>query len=880
MATGKDGASQGPEKRVSIQTPTHTAPVNRGHFCAPQNRVSASDSNQSSPLRRSGTRHSGAAGKSTIVDAKARSITRRTRNEDLAPKPGPALEVSRWVVDPRTSNAVVPWDSVVVSALIFTAMVTPFEVAFLGPPTEWGDGLFIINRVIDVIFIGDVVLQFFLIQSVSDTNGDRWITDHRMLIGMYLRGWFLPDIVSIAASSLDFIAITSSDSDLRQFKILRVVRVLRLIKLLRLVRTSRLIKRWETKIRINYALLSVLRIIISLCLCTHWSACLFTLMSSFTMDTPKNTWLAASGYCVENSALLSGGLPYGIDQYSQPAPQGADTGWSCMSPWAIYAAATYWAAMTITSIGYGDIAATPGNSAEQACATLLMLSGAMLWGQVVATFCSVVSSIQASDMAFRATLDNLNDFMASEALPQKLQWRLREFFFRTKHLRVARANSAIVKQMSPGLQAETIAATAHRWLKNVRFLSSCDPGFIAQVVLELRPMVFTPEDVILPEFEELFVIHRGVCLYGGKVLQAGAVWGEDMLLENEALRSTNCSKALTYLETNSIGRDRVYAIAGRYPDSYARLRRFVGFLALHRQIVLLARLERGMRHRHGLQRQRTQALNNYFTTSRPGSGGAPRERRADPDSVAALTLGDQVKSVAAIKRLGRTDILSGYYAAAAGYPTGIFARDASAREAMGARQHDAATRLLKLSGGQQPPPPQQQPPRRAAGGGSPASAMLMSMSGAHDDELAPLAQPTASTFSVRPRSAGAQWDGMGEVVKLDKRGSPMLTASDGSGEGEALQRPPRLRKNRLHAARPSAAPTPSQMEELRAELRDELRAGLAAQASLIEAGFARLRAELSGAPLAPTPPGVACAQPLSAGAAPGCTISAERRLDA
>lgn len=190
MATGKDGASQGPEKRVSIQTPMRTSPVNRGHFCAPQNRVSASGSNQSSPPRPSSTRHSGAAKKSTIVDAKARSITRRTRNEELTPKQGPALEVrtaaaaatpcvmhvpvaaptalaplcsraltpqvSRWVVDPRTSNAVVPWDSVVVSALIFTAMVTPFEVAFLGPPTEWGDGLFIINRAIDVIFIGDV----------------------------------------------------------------------------------------------------------------------------------------------------------------------------------------------------------------------------------------------------------------------------------------------------------------------------------------------------------------------------------------------------------------------------------------------------------------------------------------------------------------------------------------------------------------------------------------------------------------------------------------------------------------------------------------------------------------------------------------------------
>lgn len=50
---------------------------------------------------------------------------------------------------------VVPFDLCVVVALIFTALVTPYEVAFLGSP-DGVDGLFVINRVIDIVFVCDV----------------------------------------------------------------------------------------------------------------------------------------------------------------------------------------------------------------------------------------------------------------------------------------------------------------------------------------------------------------------------------------------------------------------------------------------------------------------------------------------------------------------------------------------------------------------------------------------------------------------------------------------------------------------------------------------------------------------------------------------------
>ena len=44
-------------------------------------------------------------------------------------------------------------------ALVFTALVTPWEVSFLSVPPI---SLFIVNRFVDAVFIIDVLLTFFV----------------------------------------------------------------------------------------------------------------------------------------------------------------------------------------------------------------------------------------------------------------------------------------------------------------------------------------------------------------------------------------------------------------------------------------------------------------------------------------------------------------------------------------------------------------------------------------------------------------------------------------------------------------------------------------------------------------------------------------------
>ena len=45
-------------------------------------------------------------------------------------------------------------------ALVFTAIVTPYEVSLLEEPKTASDPLFIINRFIDAIFFIDMCIQF------------------------------------------------------------------------------------------------------------------------------------------------------------------------------------------------------------------------------------------------------------------------------------------------------------------------------------------------------------------------------------------------------------------------------------------------------------------------------------------------------------------------------------------------------------------------------------------------------------------------------------------------------------------------------------------------------------------------------------------------
>ena len=92
------------------------------------------------------------------------------------------------------------WDISMIVALFLTAIVTPFEVSFLRSSTYGDpvDALFIFNRVLDVVFIYDILMNFFIkIEVTSGPMGKRTLRTRAEIARYYIKTWFLIDVVSV-----------------------------------------------------------------------------------------------------------------------------------------------------------------------------------------------------------------------------------------------------------------------------------------------------------------------------------------------------------------------------------------------------------------------------------------------------------------------------------------------------------------------------------------------------------------------------------------------------------------------------------------------------------------------------------------------------------
>ena len=251
-----------------------------------------------------------------------------------------------YLVDPA-SPYVAMWDMVTALTLLVVLGFTPFEVAFLESPTTASSPVFILGRVIDAVFAIDMALQFFtMVPKVGEPG--KLETRHSVIVGEYLRGWFVLDLFSLGASIFDFIPLYpeafgdaggsvgggdggedgagTSQTKKSPLAFLRVVRALRLVKLIRLLRASRRLKEWSVKIATPRATLVMCQTVAECFFVTHMFACVLGVMT-IVSDSPLDTWYATHGYC---------GFA-GIDAFGERA-------YECVGPVDLYFQCIWWSA--------------------------------------------------------------------------------------------------------------------------------------------------------------------------------------------------------------------------------------------------------------------------------------------------------------------------------------------------------------------------------------------------------------------------------------------------------------------------------------------------------------------------------------------------------
>ena len=114
--------------------------------------------------------------------------------------------IAYWLV--RCPTLYPAWDAVTATALIFTALVTPFEVGFMPPDRNPTSFLWITNRLVDLTFVLDLLFQFVTMRKMAvekfakaiDSKVE-WETSISVIGREYIRSiWFYLDVLSIAPS--------------------------------------------------------------------------------------------------------------------------------------------------------------------------------------------------------------------------------------------------------------------------------------------------------------------------------------------------------------------------------------------------------------------------------------------------------------------------------------------------------------------------------------------------------------------------------------------------------------------------------------------------------------------------------------------------------
>jgi hypothetical protein len=99
------------------------------------------------------------------------------------------------------------------------------------------------------------------------------------------------------------------------------------------------------------------------------------------------------------------------------------------------------------------------------------------------------------------------------------------------------------------------------------------------VSTNLQPAVFAPSELVTLGY--LYVIHKGVAAWGGKVLTSGGVFGQDMILRRQSLCRLP-ARAMSYLEVYRISRAQLLDVAKPFPVASTRIKFEALRLAIHR----------------------------------------------------------------------------------------------------------------------------------------------------------------------------------------------------------------------------------------------------------------------------------------------------------
>jgi len=371
-----------------------------------------------------------------------------------------ALEHSRTInPDSYFSSS---WDIMIAVFLAITTLVGPLEVAFISPlssdlsPFDNMDGIFWMNRVIDMGFAIDFYRQFRL--AYTDPETSQWVTQPKLVAMHYAKGWMVVDFISTVPWDLLDAALSKvngrGEGGGTGLKLLRLIKLLKLAKLLRLRKFLTLFERVSQRLGLAYNVKSLVKYFTIFFVIAHMVACGWRIISDL-VDIYNDP--VVSRLMAENKTIPAYAIGWVARQQSSKMYQHSLTDADVYSLCIEYALSTF-------SMGYGTV--SPVSSIERNYSIFCLVFAGCFYAYMIGAVCMSISEDEGEAL-YKRNMDTLTKMCRNEDVEEDLRHRLMDFY-RFQHNLISNSTcEEVLGTVTNDLRGEMKEHMHGQWIKQV-----------------------------------------------------------------------------------------------------------------------------------------------------------------------------------------------------------------------------------------------------------------------------------------------------------------------------------------------------------------------------------------------------------------------------
>ena len=373
------------------------------------------------------------------------------------------------------------------------------------------------------------------------------VKDSKLMAKKYMKSlYFKLDIVSLLP--LDLLYAIPAVSPNRP-----------IVRLLRLVRIHRMIQFFgRTESRTNFPnLFRIFMLVLYITMIIHWNACFYFLLSEL-IGFGSDTW-------VYPEITING-------------TNGTENEFASLSRQYLFS--FYWSTLTLTTIGEVP---GPVKDVEFVFVILDFLVGVLIFATIVGMVGGIITNMNIRRTDFQSRLDNIKQYMRYRSVSKDLQAKVIKWFDYLWTNNHSLGEQEILQSLPDKLKAEIAIHVHFETLRQVQIFEECEAGLLEELVLKLKPQVYSPGDYICRKGDigkEMYIIKHGrlevVGDDGNTVLATltdGGYFGEISILNlgGSGNRRTANVRSVGYTDLFRLSKADLLEALTEYPEAKAML---------------------------------------------------------------------------------------------------------------------------------------------------------------------------------------------------------------------------------------------------------------------------------------------------------------------